>query len=71
MSSGRTRCRENNTLTPYFCKDQPDIWNFVLSGEDGKKLSLNEMHSNADLFMLAGTDTTGETSRAAFVTFGH
>lgn len=38
--------------------DQPDIWNIVLSAEDGKNLSLNEMHSNADLFMLAGTDTT-------------
>lgn len=48
------------------CKDQPDIWNLVLSAEDGKNLTLNEMHSNADLFMLAGTDTTGETSKTDF-----
>lgn len=64
MSSGRNRCQEeNNKLTTCFFKDQPDIWNLVLSAEEGKNLSLNEMHSNADLFMLAGTDTTGKTSR--------
>ncbi|KAK2597583.1 hypothetical protein N8I77_012361 [Diaporthe amygdali] len=38
--------------------DQPDIWNLVLSAKDEKSLTLNEMHSNAELFMLAGTDTT-------------
>lgn len=71
MSSGRTRCqRDGNILTPYFYKEQPDIWNIVLTAEDGKSLSLDEMHSNADLFMLAGTDTTGETSRVALVAFG-
>lgn len=34
--------------------DQPDIWNLVTEG-----LTVEEMHSNADLLMLAGTETTG------------
>ncbi|KAG8163967.1 hypothetical protein KVR01_005885 [Diaporthe batatas] len=39
--------------------DKPDIWNLLLS-EDGKghRLTLDEMHSNAEGFMLAGTETT-------------
>lgn len=58
-------------LTFCFFKDQPDIWNIVLAAADGKNISLHEMHSNADLFMLAGTDTTGETSRAGLTDFLH
>ncbi|ORY57768.1 cytochrome P450 [Pseudomassariella vexata] len=38
--------------------DHPDIWNSVLSAQDGRGLSLEEMHSNAELFMLAGSETT-------------
>lgn len=38
-------------------RDEPDIWNFVLS--KGKNvLSTTEMHNNASLFMMGGTDTT-------------
>ncbi|KAH8744497.1 cytochrome P450 [Diaporthe sp. PMI_573] len=39
-------------------RDQPDIWNLVLSQPDGRRMSVEEMHANADLFMLAGTETT-------------
>ena len=39
--------------------DRPDIWNLVLSKEEEEGgLSLEEMHSNASLFMGAGTETT-------------
>jgi cytochrome P450 len=38
--------------------DRPDIWTLVLRQEDHNALSLDEMHSNADLFMIAGTETT-------------
>ncbi|ETS81628.1 hypothetical protein PFICI_06630 [Pestalotiopsis fici W106-1] len=39
--------------------DKPDIWNLVLSAQGTEKgLSLEEMHSNADLFMMAGSETT-------------
>ncbi|KAI1073350.1 cytochrome P450 [Whalleya microplaca] len=39
--------------------DRPDIWNLVMSVEgSGQGLSLEEMHSNAELFMLAGSETT-------------
>ncbi|KAL2281926.1 hypothetical protein FJTKL_11200 [Diaporthe vaccinii] len=39
--------------------DKPDIWNLLLS-EDGKqhRLTLDEMHSNSETFMMAGTETT-------------
>lgn len=36
----------------------PDIWNLVLTQEATKQMSLEEMHSNAVLFMVPGTDTT-------------
>lgn len=36
----------------------------MLSAESDQSLSIEEMHSSADLFMLAGSETTGETSRA-------
>lgn len=41
--------------------DKPDIWNLLLS-ENGKqhRLTLDEMHSNSETFMLAGTETTGK-----------
>ncbi|KAL2192904.1 cytochrome P450 [Corynascus similis CBS 632.67] len=39
--------------------DKPDIWNLVLSAQDDKKLSLEEMYCHADVFMLAGSETTG------------
>ncbi|TEA21692.1 Cytochrome P450 monooxygenase FUM2 [Colletotrichum sidae] len=38
--------------------DQPDVWNLVLGAKEGKGLTLEEMHSNAELFMLAGSETT-------------
>ncbi|KXJ85148.1 benzoate 4-monooxygenase cytochrome P450 [Microdochium bolleyi] len=39
--------------------DGPDIWNLVMNKTDsGEQLTLGEMHSNADVFMLAGTETT-------------
>ncbi|OHW93725.1 cytochrome p450 monooxygenase [Colletotrichum incanum] len=38
--------------------DQPDVWNLVLAAKEGKGLTLKEMHSNAELFMLAGSETT-------------
>lgn len=37
--------------------DRPDIWSLVLR-ERESALSLDEMHSNADMFMIAGTETT-------------
>lgn len=41
--------------------DKPDIWNLLLS-EDGKqnRITLDEMHSNSESLMLAGTETTGK-----------
>ncbi|KAF2195825.1 cytochrome P450 [Zopfia rhizophila CBS 207.26] len=43
--------------------DRPDIWTYVMRFSDseenkGKGLTETEMHSNAGLFMLAGTETT-------------
>lgn len=35
--------------------DRPDLWNLV---EETNVLTLDEMHTNAELFMLAGTETT-------------
>jgi cytochrome P450 len=44
--------------------DQPDIWNLVMAAqESGEGLSLEEMHSNAEIFMLAGSETTGWSPR--------
>ncbi|GME32740.1 Cytochrome P450 [Neofusicoccum parvum] len=37
--------------------DKPDIWNLVLEKEQGK-LTLPQMHANASIFMIAGTETT-------------
>lgn len=43
-----------------FSPDQPDIWNLVLSAIQDDELTLNEMYSNADLFMVAGSETSGK-----------
>lgn len=41
--------------------EQPDIWNLIILAKDSEDaLSLEEMHSNAELFMLAGSETTGK-----------
>jgi cytochrome P450 len=37
---------------------RPDIWTQVLRQEGERALSLDEMHTNADMFMIAGTETT-------------
>jgi cytochrome P450 len=37
---------------------KPDIWNLILKRDESSGLSLEEMHSNASIFMLAGTETT-------------
>ncbi|KAH8646891.1 cytochrome P450 [Xylariales sp. PMI_506] len=37
--------------------DQPDIWNLITTAKDGGGLTLGEMHTNADFFMVAGTET--------------
>ncbi|KAL9115372.1 MAG: hypothetical protein Q9227_000693 [Pyrenula ochraceoflavens] len=39
--------------------DRPDLWSLVLRQEESKGLSREEMHSNAALFMMAGTETVG------------
>jgi cytochrome P450 len=39
--------------------DEPDIWNLVLEAPEGRQLSLEEMYCHADVFMLAGSETTG------------
>jgi cytochrome P450 len=42
--------------------DQPDIWNLVMVADGSEKgLTLKEMHSNAELFMIAGSETTGKS----------
>lgn len=38
-----------------------DIWRLVIEAGEQQSLSLKEMHSNATLFMTAGTETTGST----------
>jgi cytochrome P450 len=39
--------------------DRSDIWGLVLANQEkGRGLSLGEMHTNATLFMAAGTETT-------------
>lgn len=41
--------------------DRPDLWNLVQSAEEdgGRGLSHNEMHCNAEILMVAGSETTG------------
>lgn len=38
--------------------DRPDIFGLVLKHEAGSKMPRSEMHANADLLMIAGTETT-------------
>lgn len=45
--------------------DKPDIWNLVLSAQDSEKLSIEEMYTNAEVFLLSGSETTG-TSMSGF-----
>lgn len=42
--------------------EKPDLWNLVESHGGDEKLTLNEMHANAMIFMIAGTETTGEST---------
>jgi cytochrome P450 len=37
---------------------KPDIWNLVISANGDRALTLQEMHANAEIFMIAGTETT-------------
>lgn len=37
--------------------DKPDLWNLV---EESNILTIEEMYNNAELFMTAGTETTGK-----------
>ncbi|POS72772.1 hypothetical protein DHEL01_v208832 [Diaporthe helianthi] len=56
-----THCRHSEERVNRRLQDgsnQPDVWNLVLSAKEGKELTLEEMHSNAELFMLAGSETT-------------
>jgi cytochrome P450 len=44
--------------------DKPDVWNLVLDEKNkgpDKGLTLEEMHSNAEVFMLAGSETAGKS----------
>ncbi|KAH9884566.1 cytochrome P450 [Xylariomycetidae sp. FL2044] len=41
-----------------------DIWEMVLSAKGDEQLSLEEMYCHADVFMLAGSETTGTTLSA-------
>lgn len=48
--------------------DRPDIWNLVLKNQGSEKaLSVGEMHSNAEVFMIAGSETIGTNS----LRYGH
>jgi len=38
--------------------ERPDIFGLVLKHEAGSKMPRHEMHANADLLMIAGTETT-------------
>lgn len=38
--------------------ERPDIFGLVLKHEAGSKMPRKEMHANADLLMIAGTETT-------------
>lgn len=38
--------------------ERPDIFGLVLMHETGSKMPRHEMHANADLLMVAGTETT-------------
>ncbi|KAK8061941.1 hypothetical protein PG994_008307 [Apiospora phragmitis] len=39
--------------------EEPDIWTMVMAAKGSQQLSLEEMYCHADVFMLAGSETTG------------
>ncbi|KAH7303423.1 cytochrome P450 [Stachybotrys elegans] len=39
--------------------EEADIWSMVMDADEDKRLSLEEMHCHGDVFMLAGSETTG------------
>ncbi|KAK8075323.1 hypothetical protein PG997_009986 [Apiospora hydei] len=41
--------------------EKPDIWSMVLAAKGDQQLSLEEMYCHADVFMLAGSETSGST----------
>ncbi|KAK8088284.1 hypothetical protein PG997_003245 [Apiospora hydei] len=49
--------------------NQPDVWTLVSEDTEKSdtKLSLKEMHSNAELFMLAGSETTGTILKSMLI----
>lgn len=61
----RTHCKHSEERVDKRLEEgskQPDVWNLVLQ-EQGQALTLKEMHSNSEIFMLAGSETTGELSK--------
>ncbi|KAF3000541.1 hypothetical protein E8E14_000671 [Neopestalotiopsis sp. 37M] len=38
--------------------DRPDIWSLILRQPEGRQFDIEQMYSNADSFMVAGTETT-------------
>ncbi|EHA57437.1 averantin oxidoreductase [Pyricularia oryzae 70-15] len=43
---------------------QADIWSYVLSTKEKQRLTVEEMHSNAESFMIAGSETTATAMTA-------
>jgi cytochrome P450 len=37
---------------------EPDMWNFVLTADEGKGMSLQEQYTNTEIFFIAGSETT-------------
>ena len=46
--------------------NEADIWSMVLNANSDQRLSLQEMHCHGDVFMLAGSETTGILPISAF-----
>lgn len=42
---------------------ETDIWSMVVDASNDEKLTLDEMHCHGDVFMLAGSETTGQRCR--------
>lgn len=40
---------------------EADIWSMILDTDHDKRLTLEEMHCHGDVFMLAGSETTGNS----------
>ncbi|KAI6374353.1 hypothetical protein MCOR25_003145 [Pyricularia grisea] len=47
---------------------QVDIWSYALSAKENQRLTVQEMHSNAESFMIAGSETTGSVSLVLYLT---